>query len=114
MSGNSTRFYIDGEWVSPVSPKLHTVINPATEATAGEISFGSRADVDKAVAAARRAFAEFSQTNPQDRIALLQRIVAGYEARKEELARAMTLEMGTPITFARQVQNVLGIGQLKQ
>ncbi|MDY6944088.1 MAG: aldehyde dehydrogenase family protein [Pseudomonadota bacterium] len=114
MSENDTKFYIDGAWVSPITPKLHTVINPATEEPAGQISLGSRADVDKAVAAARRAFASYSQTSAQERIALLERIVAGYEARKEDLARAMTLEMGTPISFSRTVQNALGVGHFKQ
>lgn len=114
MRENDTKFYIDGAWVSPVTPKLHTVINPATEETAGQISLGSRADVDKAVAAARRAFPSYSQTSVQERIALLQRIVECYEARKEELARAMTLEMGTPITFSREVQIAMGVGQFKQ
>ena len=114
MSENDTKFYIDGAWVSPITPKLHTVINPATEEPAGQISLGSRADVDKAVAAARRAFASYSQTSAQERIALLERIVEGYEARREDLARAMTLEMGTPITFSRTVQNALGVGHFKQ
>ena len=114
MSENDTKFYIDGAWVSPITPKLHTVINPATEEPAGQISLGSRADVDKAVAAARRAFASYSQTSAQERIALLGRIVEGYEARREDLARAMTLEMGTPITFSRTVQNALGVGHFKQ
>jgi aldehyde dehydrogenase (NAD+) len=114
MSGNDTKFYIDGQWVSPSTPKLHTVINPATEEAAGQISLGSRADVDAAVAAARRAFSSYSQTSAEERIALLERIVRGYEARQEDLARAMTLEMGTPITFSRSVQNALGLGQFKQ
>jgi aldehyde dehydrogenase (NAD+) len=114
MSENDTKFYIDGAWVSPITPQLHTVINPATEEPAGQISMGSRADVDKAVAAARRAFPSFSQTSAKERIALLERIVQGYDARREDLARAMTVEMGTPITFSRQVQNALGIGQFKQ
>ena len=114
MSANNTKFYIDGAWVLPTAPNLHTVINPATEAPAGQISLGSRADVDKAVAAARRAFVAYSQTSAQERIALLERIVQGYEARKEDLARAMTLEMGSPITFSRGVQNALGVGHFKQ
>jgi len=114
MSENDTKFYIDGAWVSPVTPKLHTVINPATEQPAGQISLGSRADVDKAVVAARRAFATYSQTSAKERISLMERIVQGYEARKEDLARAMTLEMGTPITFSRTVQNALGVGHFKQ
>ncbi len=114
MSANYTKFYIDGVWVLPGTPNIHTVVNPATEEPAGQISLGTRADVDAAVAAARRAFPSYSQSSAKERIALLERIVQGYEARKEDLARAMTLEMGTPITFSRQVQNGLGIGQFQQ
>ncbi|MDY6946298.1 MAG: aldehyde dehydrogenase family protein [Pseudomonadota bacterium] len=114
MSENDTKFYIDGAWLSPNTPKLHTVVNPATEEAAGQISLGSGVDVDKAVAAARRAFLSYSQTSVKERIALLERIAQSYETRKEDLARAMTLEMGTPISFSRTVQNVLGVGHFKQ
>ena len=58
------QFYIDGKWVDPVEPKTADVINPATEAVAGRISLGSVADIDKAVAAARKALASWSQTTP--------------------------------------------------
>ena len=96
MSSNDTKFYIDGEWVEPSRPNLFDVINPATEEVAGQVSFGSAADVDRAVAAARRAFPAFSSTSPQERIDLLRKIIALYEARKAELARAITAEMGAP------------------
>src|SRR4051812_14513825 len=114
MMSNDTRFYIDGQWVEPVTPRLFNVINPATEDVAGQISLGSDADVDRAVAAARRAFASFSQTGKEQRIALLQKIIERYEARFEELARAMTLEMGSPITFSREVQATNALGHFKQ
>ena len=99
---NDTKFYIDGQWVEPSDPNLFNVINPATEDVAGQISLGSSADVDRAVTAARRAFPAFSQTSKEERIALLQKIIAGYQARFDELARAMTLEMGSPITFSHR------------
>ena len=70
---NNTKFYIDGAWVEPAVPNLFDVINPATEEVAGQISLGSSADVDRAVAAARRAFPAFSQTSREERIALLQK-----------------------------------------
>src|SRR5262249_34061878 len=88
--GNNTKFYIDGAWVDPQTPHLFDVINPATEEVAGQISLGSSADVDRAVAAARRAFTTYSQTSRDERLALLQRIIDGFEARNGELARAMT------------------------
>ena len=74
MSSNNTKFYIDGEWVEPAVPKLLDVINPATEEVAGQISLGSGQDVDRAVAAARRALTTYSQTSREERLALLQRI----------------------------------------
>jgi aldehyde dehydrogenase (NAD+) len=114
MSKNNTKFYIDGAWVDPVSPKLLDVINPATEEVAGQISLGSAADVDRAVAAARRAFPSYSETSVAERIALLQRIVDGFEARNAELARAMTLEMGSPITFSNEVQTVNALTHFKE
>ena len=94
--GNNTKFYIDGAWVEPLTPHLFEVINPATEDVAGQISLGSSADVDRAVAAARRAFTTYSQSSRDERLALLQRIIDGFEARNGELAGAMTAEMGSP------------------
>jgi len=75
------KFYVDGAWVDPVTPKSLDVINPANEQVAGRISAGSAADVDKAVKAARRAFETFSQTSREERIDLLQRIQAEYQKR---------------------------------
>src|SRR5688500_6363407 len=69
------KFYIDGAWVSPASPRDLEVVNPATERPVGAISLGSVVDVDKAVKAARAAFESFSQTSREERIALLQRII---------------------------------------
>ena len=111
---NSTKFYIDGEWITPAVPKLFDVVNPATEKVAGQISLGSAADVDRAVAAARRAFPSYSETSREDRLVLLKRIVAGYKARNDELARAMTAEMGTPITFSIEVQTVMALAQFEE
>jgi aldehyde dehydrogenase (NAD+) len=113
-NANDTKFYIDGAWVAPAAAKLHDVINPTTEQVAGQISLGSSADVDRAVAAARRAFPAFSETTPQERIALLERIVEGCKARRTEIARAMTEEMGTPITFSNDVQFVMGISHFEE
>ncbi|HEY1747739.1 MAG TPA: aldehyde dehydrogenase family protein, partial [Xanthobacteraceae bacterium] len=114
MSKNDTKFYIDGEWVEPAVPNLFDVINPATEETAGHISLGSRKDVNHAVKAARRAFASYSATSREERIALLKRIVQLYEERQGELAQAMTVEMGSPITFSHQVQTVNALNHFKE
>jgi aldehyde dehydrogenase (NAD+) len=112
--GNDAKFYIDGQWVEPITPNLFNVINPAVEDVAGQISLGTSADVDRAVTAARRAFPDYSQTGKEERLALLLRIIDRYQARSEELACAMTLEMGSPITFSREVQAPNALGHFKQ
>ncbi len=102
--------YIDGKWVDSEGGKRHEVINPATEEACCAITLGTQADVDKAVAAARRAFASFSQTTREERIALLERIVAEYKKRGADLAVAMAEEMGAPVSFAGTAQVGAGIG----
>lgn len=108
-----TKFYIDGAWVDPVAPKLLDVINPATEEVAGKISMGGVADVDKAVMAARKAFASFSQTSREERIDLLERIVSEYQKRFEDMAKAITEEMGAPAWLAQRAQAAMGIGHVQ-
>ncbi len=106
------KFYIDGQWVDPVTPKSMDVINPATEAVAGHISAGSAADVDKAVAAAKKAFATYSLTTREERIDLLQRVLAEYQKRFGDVAHAITEEMGAPASLAQRAQAAIGIGHL--
>src|SRR5579863_674402 len=103
------KFYIDGKWVDPVTPKSLDVINPANEAVAGRISAGSAADVDKAVAAAKKAFETWSLTSREERIELLQRISAEYQKRYGEIANAITEEMGAPASLAQQAQACVGM-----
>ncbi len=107
-----TKFYIDGAWVDPAGPQRLDVINPATEAVAGRIAMGTAADVDKAVAAAKRAFATFSMTTREERIELLQNIVAEYQKRYADIAAAITEEMGAPGWLAMQAQAAIGVGHL--
>ena len=76
------KFYINGEWVDPIEPKSLEVINPANEQVCGHISLGSKADVDRAVAAAQAAFETFGFSPREERIALLERIVAEYKRRQ--------------------------------
>ena len=106
------KFYIDGQWVDPVTPKTMDVINPATEAVAGKISAGSAADVDKAVAAAKRAFETYSRTSREERIDLLQRVLAEYQKRFGDIASAITEEMGAPASLAQRAQAAIGIAHL--
>ena len=108
-----TKFYIDGAWVDPVTPKTAEVINPATEAPSGTISLGSPADVDKAVAAARRAFATWSATSVKDRLDILEAIQAEYLRRETELGEAITEEMGAPLSLGCGFHTLLGKGHLQ-
>ncbi|MEX2124075.1 MAG: aldehyde dehydrogenase family protein [Woeseia sp.] len=102
------QFYIDGRWVDPVSPKPFNVINPATEEVAGRISLGSPEDVDKAVAAAKKAFESFSATSREQRIALLEKILEVFATRHDEVATAIMEEMGAPWKLARNAQAASG------
>ena len=107
------KFYINGAWVDPVTPKTLAVINPATEQAAGHISMGSAADVDKAVRAARAAFASYSQTPVAERVALLERVIAEYQKRYADMAAAITEEMGAPVLLAQKAQAAMGLGHLQ-
>ena len=106
------KFYIDGQWVDPLQPNAFDVENPATEQVSGKISLGSAADVDVAVRAARRAFASWSQTTREQRLDLLQAILAEYQKRADDLAEAITDEIGAPPSLAAGPQVFLGIGHL--
>jgi aldehyde dehydrogenase (NAD+) len=102
--------YIDGQWVDSEGGRTHQVINPATEQPVTEVTLGSAADVDKAVAAARRAFDTFSQTSVAERAQLLERTIEAYKARIPDLAKAVSEEMGAPIGFAQAAQVPAGLG----
>ncbi|HWK52320.1 MAG TPA: aldehyde dehydrogenase family protein [Steroidobacter sp.] len=106
------RFFINGEWLRPAGRKESLVINPATEQPVGQILLGTAEDVDAAVKAARAAFAAYSQTSREERIALFERIVKVYEANIERLARAVSDEMGAPMTLAVQAQAGSGFRHL--
>ena len=107
------QFYIDGAWVDPAVAKSLDVINPATEQVCGQISLGAAADVDRAVKAARAAFASFSQTSREQRHALLERIVDEYKKRYNDMAAAITEEMGAPASLAQQAQAAIGVGHFQ-
>jgi aldehyde dehydrogenase (NAD+) len=107
-------FYIDGRWVAPVVPKTLDVIDPATEQPVARISVGSAADVDRAVAAARRAFEAFSRTSREERVALLERVIAAYQSKLPEIADMISREMGAPLSLAKNAQAPAGLAHLKQ
>ena len=107
------KFYIDGQFVDPVTPKQGEVINPATEEVSGHISLGSAADIDKAVAAAKRAFGSWSQSTREQRLDLLLAIQAEYAKRQGELGDAVLEEMGAPAALAGGFHVGLGAGHLQ-
>jgi len=106
------KFYIDGRWVDPAEPKTLDVINPATEQVCGKIALGGGADVDRAVKAARKAFASWSLSSREERLEVFQRILEEYQKRAADLAAAITEEMGAPAALANGFQVGLGIGHL--
>lgn len=108
------QFYIDGQWVDPAEPRTLDVINPSTEEVAGRISLGSAADVDRAVQAARRAFESFGHSSREERLALLERVLAVYQQHIDDVARAISLEMGAPQWLAKAAQAPMGVAHLKQ
>jgi aldehyde dehydrogenase (NAD+) len=98
---NTTQFYIDGQWVDPLVKNTIDVIDPATEEPFTTLAVGSAADVNRAVAAAKRAFPSFSRTTRAERLTWLRALLEAYEARYEEIAAAVSREMGAPIGFSR-------------
>ena len=106
------KFYINGEWVDPLSTDRMPVLNPASVEQVGEVALGGESDVDRAVASAASAFEHFSLSSAAERLDLLARIRAVTERRFEELAQAMRLEMGAPISMARDAQADAAIGHL--
>ncbi|MDP5086369.1 MAG: aldehyde dehydrogenase family protein [Yoonia sp.] len=97
-------FYINGAWVAPAKAHDHNVINPSNEEVCAIISLGDQADTDAAVAAANAAFPAWAATDPETRAGYVKAILAQYEARKEEMAQAISLEMGAPIDMSRDDQ----------
>ena len=104
------QFYINGEWVEPTEASRFEVFNPATEEVCGHIALGTEADVDKAVSAARSAFETFGFSSREERISLLERIIAAYQANYQELAEAISEEMGAPTKLAVESQAGSGVG----
>lgn len=107
------KFYINGAWVTPSAQRKQQIINPATEQVVGEVALGGQADVDQAVAAARAAFADWASSSREDRIALLDKIIALYLERMEDMAQAISMEMGAPLRLARNSQAPIGMVHFK-
>ena len=108
------QFYIDGAWVEPLSKATLDVIDPSTEEAYTKIAMGTAEDVNRAVAAAKAAFPSFSQTSREERIALLKKIAEVYQTRYQDIAQAISKEMGAPTQLAMQAQAAMGIGHLNK
>ena len=112
---NFPNHYVDGQWRTPLAGRNHAVINPATEAEEGSIQLGSAADVDRAVAAAKKAFESYSVSTIAERKALLASVVEVYERRYDDIALAISTEMGAPLEqLAKPAQAGAGIAHLNQ
>lgn len=107
------KFYINGEWVAPLAENDLEVLNPATEQPVAVISMGTAADIDRAVAAAKTAFASYSRTSVEERLALLEALLSIYKRRYDEMAQTITLELGAPITMSCEQQADVGVGHLQ-
>jgi len=107
------QFYIDGAWVDPRAGTDYHVIDPSTEDPCAVISLGGQADTDAAVAAAHAAFPAWRRTSKADRLALVEKLYDVYKSRSEEMAQAISMEMGAPIDMARQQQAGAGLGHIK-
>jgi aldehyde dehydrogenase (NAD+) len=105
-------FYIDGQWVAPAGTEFIEVENPATEEIIGKVPAGTAADVDSAVAAARAAFDGWAATEPEERAKYLSRLAEAMGARMDEVARTISAEMGSPMSFAKLVQAGLPLADI--
>ncbi|MEO6715545.1 MAG: aldehyde dehydrogenase family protein, partial [Mycobacteriales bacterium] len=102
---HALQFYINGQWVAPLTGDTLAVINPATEQPIASIAMGGADDVDAAVAAAKAAFATFSVTSKDERLALLDSIIGVYAGRMEELSDILSQEVGAPLWLAQIAQS---------
>jgi len=107
------QFYINGAWVNPTAAQDHNVIDPSTEEACAVISLGGQADTDAAVAAAKAAFPAWQRTTKEERLALIEKLYDVYKSRAEDMAQAISLEMGAPIEMSRQSQTGAGWGHSK-
>lgn len=106
------KFYVDGAWIAPAGAGRIAVVNPATEEAIAEISSGTAADVDRAVAAARRAFESYANSPKDERISLLKRIRDVYADHRQRIGDLISAEMGAPLEFARKIQAGTGLSHL--
>jgi len=108
-----TRNYINGQWQESGSLEIRDIINPANGKCVGKIRMGNEDDVNAAVAAARAAFKDYSAWSVAKRLELMENILAGYQARYDEFAAAITAEMGAPVTLSKKAQAAMGMAHIQ-
>ncbi|MCP4236316.1 MAG: aldehyde dehydrogenase family protein, partial [Aestuariibacter sp.] len=111
--GRLQQAYINGQWVTLSSTRSHNIINPSDESLIGELTLGSADDADTAIQAAAAAFPDWSQTSVDERLAILDGVIALFEARAEQLAHILSTEMGAPINYARTAHVPLALAHLQ-
>ena len=107
------KFYINGEWVSPLESRIFQVINPATEEPCAEISLGGKKDVDVAVEAAKKAFETWGFVSKEEKLLLFEKLYEIYKKNWDQMAKTISLEMGAPIDFSTELQTKTGASHIK-
>ena len=108
-----TDFYIDGKWVPPHVKNDFLVVNPSSEEAFAMISLGTKRDLDDAVLAAKNAFETWSTTNLDERLSVIKKLLTIYEDRSQDMAEAISMEMGAPIKLSLNAQTAAGAGHIK-
>ena len=111
---NDLKFYINGEWVQSDSNELIDVINPANEEVIGQVTAGTKKDINDAVTAASEAFISFSKSTQEERIELLKKIIQEYENRYKDFVEVITKEMGAPTWLSERAQANTGLINFKE
>ena len=110
MSAAYNKFFINGKWIEPTGRSTLDVINPATEKAFATISLGNADDVDSAAKAAKSAFDSWSNSSIEERKEIISNIVGGLKSRSDEMATAISSEMGAPMGLSKTAQVGSGLG----
>lgn len=110
---NIERNFIDGQWRKANTTSTLAVINPATEQPLGTLHMSGESEVEQAIGAAQRAFEHYSHFSIEQRLQILEQLIAAYEARFSDIAYAITMDMGAPTTLSHKAQAAVGLGLLK-
>ncbi len=110
---DKTKFYINGKWIEPKSKDKIDVIDPSTEKSCATISLGNKEDVNTAVLAAKNAFQNWGFSSKEERIKLLENLYSLYKKRWDDIAKAITIEMGAPKDFSSKLQTGTGASHIK-